>query len=540
MTKDFTFSGNADVAILDVGIVYMNIKSDMFENTNSNFAVVTFIVTDGYQKVSPVDAVIITEPQANVLVYNGSEQQLISEGVADGGVFYYALSKDSTAEPESRNYSSKIPSAKDAGEYYIWYKVKGDENHNDKGATSISVVILSDGNVVLEGTVYQYDGETPMSNVSVTLSNEDKTVGAAVTDEAGKYKLVVPAGSYNLVAEYEDMVQNDSVMLVADGDRDIVMPDSKTESVLNVDADGGDFNVSVDGLKQEAYYIRESENVSSDKSVVVTMTIEEKTEGTADSGAIIRSFAKEKALEFFDIKIEKTVDSVTNTLDTTKNVMEIAVAFSKARNQNVTVYSYHGSSVRTFRESDSKEDGTFSVDKGAGVVYIYSNRFSTYAIGYNPCYRVDASLSFGSYNGPVTATLQGNGETFNLENVSMGSIVFENVPEGNYTLTITWEDVLPNTLSMSMTVGGSDAKSKSTEKKVDAGDDFAVLPEEDNATVNLSESNVVNYYSGISSVIDGYETENVVYDETTVSLYTETKKLRETNVLPRKRDVFLI
>ena len=59
------------------------------------------------------------------LVYNGSEQELVEAGEALCGEMLYALGDEK--EP-TEEFSSKIPTATDAGEYYVWYKVVGDES----------------------------------------------------------------------------------------------------------------------------------------------------------------------------------------------------------------------------------------------------------------------------------------------------------------------------------------------------------------------------------------------------------------------------
>ena len=50
----------------------------------------------------------------------------------------YALgTKDAATEP----YTTSIPTATEAGTYYVWYKVKGDANHTDTEPASITVTI---------------------------------------------------------------------------------------------------------------------------------------------------------------------------------------------------------------------------------------------------------------------------------------------------------------------------------------------------------------------------------------------------------------
>ncbi|MBQ2670774.1 MAG: hypothetical protein IJG06_08515, partial [Clostridia bacterium] len=71
---------------------------------------------------------------ANNSTYNGSAQALVKAGTATGGTMQYKLGADGT-------YSENIPKATDANKYTVYYKVKGDNNHNDSAENSVSVTI---------------------------------------------------------------------------------------------------------------------------------------------------------------------------------------------------------------------------------------------------------------------------------------------------------------------------------------------------------------------------------------------------------------
>ncbi|MCR5118733.1 MAG: carboxypeptidase regulatory-like domain-containing protein [Lachnospiraceae bacterium] len=86
-------------------------------------------------------AAITAAPKAVAdLFCNGNAQELISAGSAKGGTIYYALTTVSTA-PADNLYTSSIPTAVDAGTYYVWYKVVGDAGHYDTAPSFIKVVI---------------------------------------------------------------------------------------------------------------------------------------------------------------------------------------------------------------------------------------------------------------------------------------------------------------------------------------------------------------------------------------------------------------
>ena len=455
VTKDFTFSGDATAVRTDVGTATMNLSADQFANNNSSFKKVTFLVTDGYQTVVPVDAVITAQPGSRNLIYNGSSQQLVIAGGVDGGTMYYALGSDPQNAPADESYNVVVPSAKEVGIYYVWYKVEGDSNHNDLAPYCLKVVIAEEEWVGLSGTVYYSDGVTPLENVVVTLMQGDKKVDYVTTKTDGKYSFTVPTGIYNVVAERQNTSETIMVTVFENTTQNIVMSGSQTESLLKVNSNGdSSFGVAVGGLDKEADSIRNVENIPDNKSVSVVMTVELKTDETAKNASSFNSLSENKSFMFFDVTVEKTVDSRKTTLNTTTNVIEIAVPYKQINRHDLTVYYSDGTGVRTFTESSSKENGTYRIDKANGYIYIYTNRFSTFAIGYTPHYKLNSEVTLGAFKGKVSAVLTGqNGEgVYKLENVNVSGIRFADVPKGKYSMKLTWNDGATNTLTVPVKV----------------------------------------------------------------------------------------
>ena len=534
VNKDIVLSGIASAIQTEVGTGYMGLDASRFTNRNDNFATVTFEITDGYITVEPIDVTFIVVPYAQELVYDGTEQQLIVAGEAVGGTLYYALSLDDAVAPADNNYGTAIPSAKEVGKYYVWYKVIGDNNHNDLLPVCVKAVVAEEEWPSLYGVVYNNDG-TPSVGAIVTLISGNQTIDHVTTDADGNYRFSVLAGVYNIVAEYEDITETVFVTVFEETELDIVMPDGKTESILNVNTEGGEeLGVAVGGLNGEAQAVRK-ENPSAD-NVAVIMTVEKTTEdGAANADPIVKS-AEDKTLSFFEIKVEKTVDSVTTAMDETDNVMEIAIPYEKTGKRGITVYSYHDSKVRTFVESDSKADGTFRVDKANKIIYVYANKFSTYAIGYTPYYRVQTSLSLGSYTGKASVTLQNNADAkikFTLNDTDVNKLVFPDVPKGQYTMTVTWGEGNTNTLKMALTVGAKVVLLPITEQETQNEETdaqiFAATDTADEAEI-ISESG--NAETGVVAGI-GYEA--VVFGQAP-EIATAQKINREIVMIPRRRD----
>ena len=72
-------------------------------------------------------AEVVKEPVCKKgLVYNKEQQPLAAPGVAENGEMRYGLGTQ-TEPPE--NFTADIPTAKNAGKYYVWYMVEGNEGY---------------------------------------------------------------------------------------------------------------------------------------------------------------------------------------------------------------------------------------------------------------------------------------------------------------------------------------------------------------------------------------------------------------------------
>ena len=97
------------------------------------------------------------------LTYSGSAQALVRAGSTAHGKLLYSLSKDGT-------YSETIPTATDAGEYTVWYKVEGDSNHKDSQPESVTATIAPKtvtATVTVSGGSLTYTGDPLKPNVIV-------------------------------------------------------------------------------------------------------------------------------------------------------------------------------------------------------------------------------------------------------------------------------------------------------------------------------------------------------------------------------------
>ena len=121
---------------------------------------ITFV--NGKVTVAKAESGCIAPVVYDTLVYNGANQTLIIAGQPMGGEMQYSL--DTTVLD---CWSTSLPQAKDAGTYNVYYRVKGDMNHNDHYYDLIAVSI---------------------AKAALTATAEDKTV--TYGDAAPEYTVV--------------------------------------------------------------------------------------------------------------------------------------------------------------------------------------------------------------------------------------------------------------------------------------------------------------------------------------------------------------
>ena len=83
-------------------------------------------------------AKVTTAPEAagDPLTFNTRAQKLVTPGAGTGGTMVYSLTKD---DPDT--YLETIPTQTNAGDYTVYYKVKGDTNHSDSDVGQVEVTI---------------------------------------------------------------------------------------------------------------------------------------------------------------------------------------------------------------------------------------------------------------------------------------------------------------------------------------------------------------------------------------------------------------
>ena len=167
------YDGNTEILSSEFTVSYSN---------NTNVGTATVMITDvegGTYTVSGKATFTIKEagssyipPTAKTgLTYTGKAQELVTPGsTTTGTMHYYSL--------DGKSYSTDIPTGIDAKTYTVYYKVVGDDNHEDSPAVELSVTISSkdvaNPTITLSQSSYFYDGTA--KKPSVTVKDGDTTI----------------------------------------------------------------------------------------------------------------------------------------------------------------------------------------------------------------------------------------------------------------------------------------------------------------------------------------------------------------------------
>jgi len=128
---------------------------------------------------------------ANNRTYDATEKPLVTvTGEPTGGEMQYALGTETEA---TEQYTTSIPTAINAGTYYVWYKVVGDDNHNSSTPASVSVTISKAE--VTAPTIASKTYNTEKQTATVAASD----LYTVTTNEGG-----TNVGSYDVVLTLND------------------------------------------------------------------------------------------------------------------------------------------------------------------------------------------------------------------------------------------------------------------------------------------------------------------------------------------------
>ena len=188
-TAKITLTANTGESFADSVTIPTGYTKDSSSTSSKLVLTKTFDVTG-----SLLAASVTTAPAAKTsLKYNGSEQELVDPGTASGGTMQYSLN--------GTTWTDTVPKGKNAGDYTVYYKVKGDSSHSDytPASNTVSVTIGQKGitSVTIDPIPNQiYDGGNELKPLPVV--KDGTTVLVKDTDYTVAYYYNTNAGSASL------------------------------------------------------------------------------------------------------------------------------------------------------------------------------------------------------------------------------------------------------------------------------------------------------------------------------------------------------
>ena len=183
-------------------------------------------------KIARAKAVLTTKPTAVAnLVYTGDSLNLITAGVVDGGTMQYKLGVDGI-------WSSEIPTATNAGEYTVYYKVLGDDSHSD---------LIDDEKQQLTVTIAKADAQVtaPTAKTGLTYNGESQAliVAGSAVGATIEYKLGDGEWTINIPAATDAGEYTVIYKAVADVNYNVVDGENKFTIAIAKIADSIDFSL---------------------------------------------------------------------------------------------------------------------------------------------------------------------------------------------------------------------------------------------------------------------------------------------------------
>ena len=309
----------------------------------------------------------VTPPTAKTgLVYNTQLQPLVTAGIVVGGVMEYSL--------DGTNYSDDIPQGKDAQQYEVFYRVKGDENHGNKEAASLMATIsaktLTSPTIILGTTSYVFDGKEKEPGVTV----KDGEVVVAASEYTVEYSDNINVGTAKAIVRDKEggnyIVNGTKDFTIVNANADITPPTAKGDLVYNGaeqqlvtagSVKGGSMEYSLDNTTftteiptgmnakdYKVYYrVKGDPNYSDESATALTVTISPKTLTEPNIILTPSSFifdGKEKTptvtVKDGEMVIEASEYTVTFTDNTSAGVATVTITDKEGGNYIISGTNY--------------------------------------------------------------------------------------------------------------------------------------------------------------------------------------------------------
>ena len=204
---------------------------------------------------------------------------------------------------------------------------------------------------------------------------------ADITDKGTYYGSL----TVSVIDDYVDTVTLNGKEVALNADEEfIVSPADGVQKIVITDMAGNKAEYEVTVLEVKGL---DAESEAQGEKVVLTVdSVDKDSVDKTSKDKIDEKLEKGENIAYFEIDLTKASGgAITNAT----NVFEIKIPFDFAgKNTNVRVLHNHDGVVRvldelTARPTGSLEDGKFYADKENNMIYIYTSKFSTFAVTYH-------------------------------------------------------------------------------------------------------------------------------------------------------------
>ena len=318
-------------------------------------------------------ATVETVPVANDLTYTGVAQPLVTAGTSNGGEMQYST--------DNQTWSATIPTGTNAGEYTVYYKVVGDENHTGTDVQSV-VVNIAKAAYDMTGAKWNYTDAIQYDGKQHTVEVIGLPAGVTVSGYTGNNAERV--GEYTAKVTFSYDTVNYEAPALADLTWTIINDWTPTEYTVTHANSEGWLNEDFTLTAQDGYLISSANSADGEWKAALTFSAD------TDNGSVTFYLENTKTGA---ISLEKTE---TYKIDKTPATGKITIGELTGWEAFVNSISFN------LFFKDMQTVTITSADTGSGVQSVEYYASATAMT----LEEVEAVTDWSSYNGGVNVPLE--------------------------------------------------------------------------------------------------------------------------------------
>lgn len=267
--------------------------------------------------------------------------------------------------------------------------------------------------------------------ITVTFASNG---GSVVDSQTCEYNQTITAPDAPIKEGFEFIAWYADDALITKWDFANTITETKTLYAKWVQGTVSDHEDHVDEIEAEGLNDIAKAEETDIKLVVQTEPI---TEGDTEQTAIKGITDAPDNFNFYDITIEKSTGGYVTDAS---SVIEIKLPYDFSRKTNIKVYRYHNGMPEELAQLEAKAtapyvDGKCFIDAANNCIYVYSSKFSTYAVAYDT---VRSSSGGGATRYTVKFDTDGGSKIANKTVTRNSKIAEPTVPEKEGYTFIGW------------------------------------------------------------------------------------------------------